>query len=302
MKVILKSILLNALFILFICGCEDIQSEFRDDTGPSALSRKPAVLKVTYLEVAQRRAEFAEGTPQGHSLTYIEEPRSERKQVYIEVYDDLTYSKQINYLEPESDFLADDHVLPDDMPEMKKVIYSDGFARGYDKSGKLILEEPFDDSYWVDPSEFGSKEEAIAYAIDAYFNPTAIAAKTLESAERYADNFELLGEQAAMMTTRLAPSPVNQSPSARNTGSPDEVVEEKIYLLPEYGAVYRTEGYTSDGTLKDIEHNFYDFTPDGAFVMTSSHYRNREYSAAYDLSYIEHSDIFFENYKIEANK
>ena len=302
MELTIKLILLNALFLVSLSGCEDIQGEFSDNTGPSTLSRKPAVLKMTYLEVAQRKAEFAEGTPQGHSLTYIEEPRSERKQVYIEVYDDLTYSKQINYLEPESDFPADYHVLPDDMPEMKKVIYSNGFARGYDKAGRLILEEPFDDSYWVDPSEFGSQEEAIAYVIDSYFNPKAIAAKTLESAEKYADDFERLGEQAAMVTTRLEPSTVSQSPSARNTGSPDEVVEEKTYLLPEYGAVYRTEGYTSEGTLKDIEHNFYAFTPDGAFVMPSSHYRNKEYSEAYDLSYIEHSDIFYENYKIEANK
>ncbi|MBC6425154.1 MAG: hypothetical protein GDA51_01520 [Ekhidna sp.] len=290
------------LSLIFILGCSDFRDEFRDDIGPSSLSGKRSILKVSYTEAAQRKAAFDEGTPEGHSLTYMEEPRSERKQVYVEIYHDLTYSKQIIYLEPQSDFPADRHVLPDDMPEMKKVIYSDGFARGYDKAGKLILEEPFEDRYWIDPSVFVSIEDAGEYVINTYFDPEAIAEETLEYVRRYSDRFERLGDGSCMAVSQLEPSSFQQEASARTGEAADEVVEEKTYFMPRYGVLYRTEGYTADGTLKDIEHNFYEFTTEGAFVMTSSHYRNRRYSAAYDLSFVEHSDIFFENYKIQANK
>ncbi|MBC6410249.1 MAG: hypothetical protein GDA42_07305 [Ekhidna sp.] len=99
------------LSLIFILGCSDFRDEFRDDIGPSSLSGKRSILKVSYTEAAQRKAAFYEGTPEGHSLTYMEEPRSERKQVYVEIYHDLTYSKQIIYLEPQSDFPADRPIL-----------------------------------------------------------------------------------------------------------------------------------------------------------------------------------------------
>jgi len=144
-------LILLTILLLIAFGCDDIQSEFKDNIGPSSFSEMPSILKISYTEIAQRKAEFAEGTPGDHNLTYIEEPKSERKKVYIEIYGDLTYSKQVTYLQSESDFPADTWTLPVDMPEMKKIIYSDGFARGYDASGKQILEETFEDTYWIDP-------------------------------------------------------------------------------------------------------------------------------------------------------
>ena len=287
---------------LIVFGCEDIQKELKDDIGPSSFSGKPAILKISYTEVAQRHAEFAEGTPEGHHLTYIEEPKSERKKVYIEIYEDLTYSKQVTYLAPESDFPADQWTLPSDMPELKRVVYSDGFATGYDASGKQIVHEPFEDLYWIDPSEFESIEVAKEYLINSYFNPTAIASETLESIKKSSDGFGMISDEVAVVTNHFSPTATDQNTSARiSSAATDEVVEEKNYFLPQYGAIYRTEGYTSDGSLKDIEHNFYEFTDDGAFVMVSSHYRNKEYSDAYELSYVEHSDIFYEDYTITEN-
>ena len=135
------------MVLLVAFGCEDIQSELKDDIGPSSFSEMPAILKVSYTEISQRKAEFAAGTPEDHNLTYIEEPKSERKKIYIEIYGDLTYSKQVTYLEPKSDFPADAWSLPADMPEMKKVIYSHGLAKGYDATGTQILEDTFEGSF-----------------------------------------------------------------------------------------------------------------------------------------------------------
>ena len=188
------------------------------------------------------------------------------------------------------------------MPEIKKAVYSDGSARGYDASGKLIVEETFEDTYWVDPSLFDYMEDAIDHVVNSYFDPQAIAAETLELARKHADNFQWLDGQAAVVTNRVVLPLDGQNTAARSAGSTDEVAEEKTYLLPEYGVVYRTEGYTSEGVLKDMEHHFYRFTAEGALVMTSSHYRNKMYSVAYDLSYIEYSDIFFTDYIIQTNK
>lgn len=294
---------LLTILLLIAFGCEDIQSEFKDDIGPSSFSEQLAILKISYTEIAQRKAEFAEGTPEDHNLTYIEEPRSERKKVYIEIYGDLTYSKQVTYLQTKSDFPADAWTLPADMPEMRKIIYSDGFAKGYDASGKQILQEPFEDIYWIDPSQFENREAAKDYLINSYFNPTAIASETLEFVQKFADSFSLMSDEVVVAINRFSSQAINQNTSGRvSSDASNEVVEEKDYFLPEYGVIYRTEGYTSDGSLKDIEHHFYEFTDDGAFVMTSSHYRNRRYSIAYELSFVEYSDIFFENYTIIENR
>ena len=86
-------------------------------------------------------------------------------------YNDLTYGKQITYLDSQSDFPADSWKLPNDMPQMKKAIYGEGFMKGYDEGGKLIFEEPFEDTYWVDPEEFESLEQARNLIINAYFRP-----------------------------------------------------------------------------------------------------------------------------------
>ena len=67
--------------------------------------------------------------------------------------------------------------------------------------------------------------------------------------------------------------------------------------MPEYGVVYRTEGYTSSGKLKDIEHNFYTKNDEGVIYQASSHYRNVQYSEAYDIYFTEHSDIFYSEFQ-----
>ena len=300
--------LLWAMLLLTVFGCDDLPIGFKNNIGPSALSGKPAILKMSYTEVAQRKAEFPEGTPKDHNLTYIEEPRSERKKVYIEIYADLTYGKQVQYLPPESDFPADTWTLPDDMPEVKKIIYSNGLAKGYDDAGNLLLEEPFEDTYWIDPSGFPSVEAARNYLLNSYFKPKANASETLNSAKKFSDSFSM-SDEMAVATSTFSPEPANQDlPSSANLSSSaapapanDEVVQEKNYFLPEYGVLYRTEGYTADGSLKDIEQHFYKFTKDSVFVMVSTHYRNKRHSAAYDLSFVEHSDIFFQDYLIVKN-
>ena len=261
---------------------------------------------MSYTEEAQRKAEFPEGTPKDHNLTYVEEPRSERKKVYIEIYADLTYGKQVQYLPPQSDFPADNWTLPADMPEVKKIIYSDGFARGYDDADNLLLEEPFEDTYWIDPSGFPSVEVARNYLLNSYFKPKANATETLNAAKKFSDSFSM-SDEMAVATNTFSPESDNQDvPSSANLSSSDapasdEVVQEKNYFLPEYGVVYRTEGYTADGSLKDIEQHFYKFTKDSVFVMVSTHYRNKRHSPAYDLSFVEHSDIFFKDYVIVKN-
>ena len=299
--------LLFAMLLLIAFGCDDLPIGFENNIGPSALSGKPPILKISYTEVAQRKAEFAKGTPKDHSLTYIEEPRSERKKVYIEIYADLTYGKQVQYLPPESDFPADRWILPADMPEVKKIIYSDGFAKGYDDAGNLLLEEPFEDTYWIDPARFSSVEAARNFLLNSYFKPKANASETLNAAKKFSDSFSMTGDEMAVATNTFSPESPNQNlPSSANLSSSaapsnDEVVQEKNYFLPAYGVVYRTEGYTADGSLKDIEQHFYKFTKDSAFVMVSTHYRNKRHSAAYDLSFVEHSDIFFKDYLIVKN-
>ena len=55
--------LLFAMLLLIPFGCDDLPIGFENNIGSSALSGKPPVLKISYTEVAQRKAEFAEGTP-----------------------------------------------------------------------------------------------------------------------------------------------------------------------------------------------------------------------------------------------
>lgn len=209
---------------------------------------------------------------------------------------------------PESDFPADRWTSPDDMPEVKKIIYSDGFAKGYDNAGNLLLEEPFEDTYWIDPSGFSSVEAARNFLLNSYFKPKANASETLNAAKKFSDSFSISDEMAVATNTfspesdnQDLPSSANLSSSAAPAPANDEVVQEKNYFLPEYGVVYRTEGYTADGSLKDIEQHFYKFTKDSVFVMVSTHYRNKRHSAAYNLSFVEHSDIFFKDYIIVKN-
>ena len=136
------------------------------------------------------------------------------------------------------------------------------------------------------------------------FDPKSVADELLESANTFSDNFSIISENAAVGTIHysLTETNGNQNSSARVASKTDKVVEEKNYFLQEYGVIYRTEGYTSDGKIKDIEHNFYELTDNGLLVLKSSHYRSNEYSDAYNLTYIEHSDIFFENYTIQGSR
>ena len=48
------------LFLAFVYGCRESHDEPQDhDIGSSSLSSKPSILKVSYTETAQRKAEFA---------------------------------------------------------------------------------------------------------------------------------------------------------------------------------------------------------------------------------------------------
>lgn len=266
---------------------------------PSALSDKPSILKVSFIEEAVRKAEFPEGTAAEFGLTYLEEPKSERKQIYLEVYDDFTFSKQVEYLSSNRNFPADHWKLPNDMPQLKKTTYINGKITGYDASKNIIYEDTYEQQYWINSEEFETIEMAKEFVVASYYNPKSVKNKLLNMARVNADNYSEISDGIIEVTQNF---PVDPSSLKIKTGdNGQEVSSEKIYLLPEYGVVYRTEGYTASGELKDMEHNFYAFNKDSVLYMQSSHYRNFQYSSAYDITFLEHSDIFYKDFKIETS-
>ncbi|WP_258097608.1 hypothetical protein [Marinoscillum pacificum] len=296
MKAIKFACLTMVVCLLASCRNDVLLEERGEGLYSSSLSSKPAILKLSFVENTQRKAEFAEGQAVEFGLTYLEEPKSEKKRVYLEVYEDLTFGKQVEYLPTNSGFPADDWELPSDMPKVTKFVYVNGLVQGFDKSGNVIFEDAYEDQYWISPEEFGSAKLAAEFAVKSFYKPSEVAQKAIEIAKKGAAKFEDLDE--AFQLTRYLD--VEVSSSARS-GDQGEVVREETYILPEYGVVYRTEGYTSSGKLKDIEHNFYTKNDDGVIYQASSHYRNVQYSEAYDIYFTEHSDIFYSEFKIETS-
>ena len=293
-----------ALTFLVSCQKDALLENTSDDTFPDALTDKPALLKVSFTEETHRKAEFPEGAAEKYGMTYLEEPKSERKHIYIEVYNDFTYSKQVEYVPTTSDFPADGWSLPEDMPKVRKFTYVNGIVTGYDAKQNVIYEDTYEPSYWLDANAFDSAEEAKAFAVATYYNPSSIAKKAIAMAKAGTDSYSELSDQAIVFTQALDVPTQNGPAVARReaaNGKGLEVSSEKLYMLPEYGVVYRTEGYTANGDLKDLEHNFYAFNEDSALCLTSSHYRNEQYSSAYDITFIEHSDIFYSNFVIKTS-
>ena len=289
----------------FLTACQkDILLESNDESASSFKSDKPILLKVSYTEEAHRRAEFSEGVAETLGMTYLEEPKSERKQVYLEVYNDLTYSQQVDYLPALGDNPADAWTLPSDMPKVQRFTYVNGMVNGYDEKQKLIFEDTYDQNYWVDVNEFTDLEEAQNYAVSAYYSPKSVAAKTISIAQAGSESYSELSPGVLEFSQQI-PLPYQAEPIAARSGSSKripEVSSEKRYMLAKYGIVYRTEGYTPQGDLKDLEHNFYQFTKDSVLYLASSHYRNKQYSAAYDVTFLEHSDIFYSNFTIQKSR
>lgn len=287
--------------VLLLSSCrQNLQLE--ENAGgllPSELSNKPIIFKLSYTEESQRKSEFTEGAAEKYGLTYLEEPKSERKEVYLEVYYDFSIGKQIEYLTPNSDFPADKWQLPKDMPKLKKTIYLDGVVKGYDANGTLIFEDTYNQDYWLDPTEFANVEEAQKFAIAAYYNPTSVASKMIEMAIEGADGNAELSDQVLVFTQNIED---NSYPAAKDAGNSNlEVTNEKLYMLADYGVVFRTEGYLPNGEMKDMEHKFYTFNEDSVLYVKSSHYINKQHSNAYDITFTEYSDIFYENFKIETS-
>ena len=54
--------LLWAILLLIVFGCDDLPIGFKNNMGPSLLSGKPPVLKISYTDVVQRKAESQQKT------------------------------------------------------------------------------------------------------------------------------------------------------------------------------------------------------------------------------------------------
>lgn len=296
-----KSIIyfMGVIFLLAACQKDLLLDEGAEGLFPSALSDKPSILKLSFIEEVQRKAEFPEGTAEEFGLTYLEEPKSERKQIYLEVYYDFTFSKQVEYLQTNSKFPADQWKLPNDMPQLKKTTYINGKIKGYDDAGKIIYEDTYEQQYWINSEEFETIEKAREFVVASYFKPKTIKNRLLDMARVNASGYTEIGD-GIIEVTQIFPVDAT-APTSRTTEKGQEVSSEKVYLLPDYGVVYRTEGYTASGEIKDMEHNFYAFTEDSVLYMQSSHYRNLQYSSAYDITFLEHSDIFYKDFKIETS-
>ncbi len=291
--------LMGFLILLAACQKDLLLEERGEGLLPSSLSDKPSILRLSFIEEVVRRAEFPEGSAEEFGLTYLEEPKSERKQIYLEVYYDFTFSKQVEYLTTNSKFPADQWKLPNDMPQLKKTTYSNGKITGYDASNNVIYEDTYEQQLWINPEEFQSIEMAREFVIASYYNPKSVKDRLLDNAKINASNYAEIADGIIEVTQDFSSDPA--APSNRAGEKGQEVASEKTYLLPDYGVVYRTEGYTASGELKDMEHNFFVFNEDSVLYMQSSHYRNLQYSSAYDISFLEHSDIFYKDFKIETS-
>lgn len=297
-------LLVITLGLMTACQKDNLLEENNDGSTAAPLSDKPILLRISYTEEAHRRAEFDKGVAEELGMTYLEEPKSERKQVYFEVYNDLTYSQQVDYLPILSDNPADAWILPSDMPKVQRFTYINGVVNGYDEKQKAIYENTYDQDYWVDISAFADLEEARRYAVSAYYSPKSIAQKSIAIAQNGADSYTEYSPEVMEFTQQIALPYQSDAPAARTDATKQipEVSSEKSYMLAKYGIIYRTEGYTLQGDLKDLEHNFYQFTKDSVFYLASSHYRNKQYSAAYDVTFLEHSDIFYSNFTIQKSR
>ncbi len=150
------------------------------------------------------------------------------------------------------------------MPKLKRITYLNGVVKGYDASQTLIYEDTYEQDYWLDPTEFESTEEAREFAIAAYYNPTSIAEKMIDLAIEGANSYTKLSDQVLEFTQILDNISSPALRGAENTNL--EVSTEKIYMLADYGVVFRTEGYAANGDLKDMEHNFYTFNKDSVLI------------------------------------
>jgi hypothetical protein len=183
------------------------------------------------------------------------------------------------------------------MPEVKRFLYQNGVTKGFDDKNNLIFEEVGGEMYWLEPSEFSSNEEAWSFLYNSYANPrknsTYLLSKIMET-----QSYTELSENVLEISSEIEARSFTSS-NARDIDE-DVVTSEKKYLLKDFGIVYRVEGYTQAGKLKDLEHNFYSFSQDSVLYLKSSHYRNEEILAGYGISVLEISDIFYSDFKFET--
>lgn len=296
-----NKVLAVMLVTIMIAGCKEnfLLEDRNDGMLISELSGKPVLAKVSYIENSQRSADFLGVDAFELGLSYLEEVKIEKKQVYFEIYDDFSIGKQVTWLPIDSKY-PDPRTLPADMPDVKRFTYVDGSVNGYDQGNNLIYENSYELQYFLNINEFDSQQEAIDFLIASFYNPKKNAQIAINAAKVGADSYIELSESVIEFTQAI-PLDAPIASNARLKTENQEVVSEKTYMLPDYGLVYRIEGYNSEGEIKDMEHRFFTFNEDSVMYLKSSHYRNMQYSNAYDISFLEQSDSFYENFKVETS-
>lgn len=290
-------LLLVLITLLYACTDELIVEESNRKLT-SEFSEKASALKLSYIEEAIRSSEFPEGKAMELGLTFMEEPKSTKMRVYIEVYEDLTFTKETTYLPSNNGFPADEHQAPEDMPRVKRYLYQNGVTKGYDKNGQEIFEEQGGETYFMEPSSFESTQKAMDFIKNNYVAPLKNAQLTLDRLKEN-NSWENI-DNTLLKITNTFDVPQNYTSSSRVNADNDIVTIEKRFYDQQFGLLIRTEGYTSNNELKDMEHNFYAYTADSVLYLQSSHYINKEVLSAYDIAIEEKSDIFYSDFKFES--
>lgn len=281
-------------FVMMSCSVENDIFGNKDNLFKGELSNKPVLVKLSYIEETFRKAEFSNSEAVEFGLTYLEEPKSERKKMYIEIYQDLTHSRLVEFLPSKSNFPADQFIPSDDFKQLSKLKYSNGIVQGFDKNGNVIINDTYDDRYMVDQVKGADTKELSQFLVNSFTNPDSSANYFIQSI--------IDGNMHRQLDERTIEISKPVLLNLRSNSSGFEVVKEKIFLNKDKGVVTRIEGYTQSDEIKDLEVNMYGLTADGVHYLKSSHFRNKQYSEAYDIYFLEYSDIFIKDFKFQIGK
>lgn len=289
-----KILIYCSIFTMLSCSMEtdiygDKENLFRGELGD-----KPVLAKLSYIEETFRKADFSNNDAVEFGLTYLQEPKSERKKVYVEIYNDLTFGKVVEFLPNNSDYPADKFIPSEEFSQLSKLKYSNGMVQGFDKNENIIHTDTYDDKYINLTDNEISLEDLSILLLSSFSNPDASASYFIKKISE--------GNVARELNEKTIEVTKETGTNFKTDSYSFEVVKEKIYLNKNKGVVTRIEGYTHSDELKDLEVNFYGLTEDGTHYMKSSHFRNKQYSEAYDIFYLEYSDIFINDFKFQISK
>jgi hypothetical protein len=289
-----KFLMYCSLITLISCSVENDIYQSKGDSLRGELSGKSVLVKLSYVEETFRKAEFSNKDAVDFGLTYLEEPKSERKKIYIEIYKDMTFGKLVEFLPSNSDYPADKFIPHKDFSQLRKLIYSDGIVKGIDGAGEIVHTDTYDDQYMTDHKNNTNSGDLSKILLSSFNNPDSIADYFIKSMTE-GNIFKEVNEKTIEITKQINLNSMIKT-------SLFEVAKEKIFLNKEKGVVTRVEGYTRADELKDLVVNMYGLTPDGIHYMKSSHFRNKQYSEAYNIFYLEYSDIFINDFKFQTSK